>query len=107
VISQAKRPCRACPWKRTTNDADIPRFQVELARNLRSSCEQGFQPMFACHESEPGNEIVCAGYMASDDCMNNFYVRLALVQGRILMLVRDPGLFHTYEEMATAHGWFE
>lgn len=101
-----RKPCPGCPWWQHAHAQDIPGFELELAENLAGTCEgkaQLDEPMFACHQSEPGEEVVCSGWLAvyGDD---SFPARLARSQGR---LPRErfapnpawPALHDTYEQM--------
>lgn len=67
----ARLPCKTCPWRVDQDATVIPNFRLELAEGLANTCpdERGFgpdigTPMMACHQSKPGEEIVCAGWLA-------------------------------------------
>lgn len=65
----AKRPCRTCPWRVTQDASEIPNFSLELAENLKNTSGSPGNdkpigsPMFACHQSKDGDEIVCQGWL--------------------------------------------
>lgn len=64
-MSSCRKPCPSCPWRVGQDASAIPNFSLELAENLRGTCEQDFgAPVFACHQSREGEEIVCAGWLA-------------------------------------------
>lgn len=89
------RPCRACPWRRDARPEDIPNLSVELAEGLDATCQRGSygpefnDPMFGCHESTPGNEIACAGWLAVEGSAHP-NVRLMIVSGRLDMSALQP-----------------
>ncbi len=109
------RPCDEsptsgrCPFRR---DADPGEFSAEryelLARTAGGpGAEAPFHaPLFACHHTADGAEVVCAGWLAV--CGHyHLGVRLALACGRlnpdrIGPLPGWPDLFDTYDEMAAA-----
>lgn len=64
-------PCPSCPWRVDQDASDIPSFSLELAEGLAATCrsERGSdvplgEPLFACHQSHPGEEVVCAAWLA-------------------------------------------
>jgi Family of unknown function (DUF6283) len=88
-----RRQCKACPWRKSTRPArDIPGgYDVDKHRRLAgtiaepgvlgTSCELR---LMACHESMPGREIVCVGWLAHQlGPGNNLPLRLAVIAGRI------------------------
>jgi hypothetical protein len=65
------KPCASCPWRKDGTATDIPNFSMQLAEDLADTCpnEQNIGPelgakMFACHQSKPGEEFACAGWLA-------------------------------------------
>lgn len=83
------RPCKSCPWQVHARASDIPNFSIELAEKLAGTCPdaRGMGPdfgatHFACHQSEPGQEFACAGWLASVGHAHPG-VRLAIAQGRL------------------------
>lgn len=83
------RPCPGCPWRCDKTAADIPGFSLEKARGLAATSPdaRGFgpsfgAPLFACHQSKEGDELACAGWLATvGACHPN--VRLAVMSGRL------------------------
>jgi hypothetical protein len=85
----APKPCKACPWQLHSSAGDIPNFDLELAERLARTCPdaRGMGPefgatIFACHESKPGREHACAGWLAAVGHAHPA-VRLAVVTGRL------------------------
>lgn len=71
AMMACRKPCPSCPWRLDQTAADIPNFRLDLAEGLANTCpdERGMgpnigDPQFACHQSRPGNEVVCAGWLA-------------------------------------------
>lgn len=88
--------CKACPWKVSTDpDTDIPGgYSRKKHENLEntiadpgpSSLLNGVRHVMACHESPPGEEQACAGWVAHQlGPGNNLGLRL--------MMFRDPEAF--------------
>ncbi|WP_423236663.1 DUF6283 family protein [Burkholderia multivorans] len=70
-MKSPRRPCASCPWRRDADAGDIPNFDLGLAEKLADTCpdDRGVGPhldakMFACHESRPGRDFTCAGWLA-------------------------------------------
>lgn len=90
------RPCAACPWRKDTHVADIPGFSLELAESLANTSpdERGMgpdfgDPLFACHDSKPGDEIACASWLAVVGASHPM-VRLHVMTGRIARHQLEP-----------------
>lgn len=71
TLKVCPQPCPSCPWRRDQTARDIPNFDLELAEGLArlSPDAEGIGPdrhaaFFACHQSKPGAEIICAGWLA-------------------------------------------
>ena len=67
-----KKQCSKCPWKVSTNPHDIPDgYSVKAHRNLKGTIAEpgslaglsGGMRAMACHESEPGKEMHCLGWL--------------------------------------------
>uniref|UniRef100_UPI00403F8A4E DUF6283 family protein n=1 Tax=Paraburkholderia sp. 22B1P TaxID=3080498 RepID=UPI00403F8A4E len=65
------KPRALCPWRRSAVAEEIPNFDLELAEKLADTCpdHRGTGPdygtgVFACHQSWPGEEFACAGWLA-------------------------------------------
>jgi hypothetical protein len=97
-----KETCGECPWRK---DVPTGRFPASRFAKLRSTCEQGFHPIFACHKTAEGSETACVGYLMVEG-INNFVVRLALIRHEFdpKELVSEGALFASFEEMARANG---
>lgn len=91
---QTIKQCRSCPWRVDCDPlTDIPNgYSVDLHERLRDtiatpgvaslfeSCERGM----ACHYSEVGNEIPCAGWLHHQlGAGNNIRVRLNVMRGTL------------------------
>lgn len=101
--------CEACPWKKSTNPAaDIPGgYDAEKHRRL-AICDGVSQHIMACHESKPGSEFACVGWLdwALRDG-NSIRMRLAAMRGTFdpRKLVLDGDQHGSLTEMlATAAG---
>jgi hypothetical protein len=97
-----KTPCAACPWRK---DVPVGKFPPERFIRLQNTVQQGFNPVFACHQSPEGKEAVCAGYLLVDGDQN-FAVRIAAIEGRFKPreLSSPYPLYGSYTEMAVANG---
>jgi hypothetical protein len=91
------KPCASCPWRRAATAEDIPNFDLDLAEKLADTCpdHRGMGPdfgasMFACHQSRPGEEFACAGWLAKVG-HSHPAVRLAVVFGRLDPAALEPG----------------
>ncbi len=95
--------CAECPWLK---DTPVSQFPPERYRELRATCEQGFNNLFACHRTAMGRETVCVGYLLVDG-LNNFRVRLAVIRGQYdpRKLKATGPLYSSYREMAAANGY--
>lgn len=90
-MSAYRKPCPTCPWRVDQDASAIPNFSLELAENLRRTCEQGFgAPMFACHQSRDGAEVVCAGWLAVYGA-DSIAVRMQVIAGNYPPEVLSPG----------------
>ncbi len=100
---EIRKPCRSCPWRVDQHADAIPSFRLDLAERLAPTCpdEHGFgpdfgDPMFACHQSTPDEEVVCAGWLASCGSAHP-HVRLAIYLGQIPSEALKPG--HEWPEL--------
>ena len=57
-------------------------------------------PQFACHQSQDGREVVCAGWLAVDGHRHPM-VRLAVLKGQVPVEALSPG-----EDWPELHGGF-
>lgn len=104
-------PCATCPWRKssTAGGFDIPGFDIDLMRGLRSTVGPGdaFRTIMACHGSACGAETPCAGYVAVEG-YSNLAVRVAAIEGRIdlpaVWAACDPlDLWGSFDEMLAAY----
>lgn len=104
-------PCPTCPWRLTSvvGGGDIPGFDIDLMRGLRSTVGDGdaFRTIMACHYSACGAETPCVGYLAVEG-WSNLAVRLGVIDGRIDMAAIDAAcadidLWPSFELMLAAY----
>lgn len=110
-MGEVRRPCPTCPWRVDRDASTIPGFSLEKAERLDRTCPNDHgrgsgpnfgDPVFACHQSRPGEEVVCAGWLAVFGGLHP-NMRLAVCQGRIDPAALSPGegwpeLHQTFEE---------
>lgn len=95
-----RKQCAKCPWKKSTNPHDIPNGYCETKHaNLSNTIAQGVElrmlPMMACHETKPGKELPCVGYLAHQlGPGNNIGLRLRVVTGQIDANIETVGPQH-------------
>ena len=96
------KTCNECPWRK---DVPIGRFPPERYIALRRTSEQGMNPLFGCHKTVEGKDVVCVGYLMRDG-ENNWAVRLAAAYGKFdpQALEAAGPLYDSFEEMARANG---
>lgn len=91
-MSRKRKQCRLCPWRVDVDPHDIPDGYCETKHaGLRSTiAEPGeFRPqsairLMACHESKPGKEKTCVGWLANQlGPGNNIALRLAAMAGQV------------------------
>jgi len=82
-----KKQCKACPWKKSTNPhEDIPNYDPSLHCELVSCGATSLfgTKLMACHESKPGKQYACVGWMVNQlGPGNNIGLRLAAMRGKI------------------------
>ncbi len=95
-MTKCVMPCASCPWRLDTRAADISNFDIALAEALSDTCpdSRNMGPdvsasFFACHRSKPGEEFVCAGWLAKVGHRHP-RVGLAVMQERISAAARRP-----------------
>lgn len=76
-----RHPCKTCPWRTDRDASTIPGFQFDLVDRLER-CSDGAldSPQFGCHQSNPGEEFVCAGWLSVEG-WDSLGVRLGLADG--------------------------
>jgi hypothetical protein len=70
---------------------EIPGFKLELAEVLKTTTETGLgNPIFACHQSHMGREVVCRGWLVRHG-WDSIAIRLMLANGRMQRDELYPG----------------
>lgn len=95
--------CAKCPWKKSTNPFDIPGgYDVSLHRALeertiaKDSSPFGVGVAMGCHESPPGDEVHCVGWLHNQMGEgNNIPLRLALFSCENVSEVKVVGEQHS------------
>lgn len=104
-----RQPCKTCPWRVDQHADAIPNFSLELAEGLANTCPRnGYgpdlgSPQFACHQSKDGDEIVCAGWLATNGAAHPA-VRINVFAGHTPAEALEPNedwpdLHETFEEV--------
>jgi hypothetical protein len=89
-----QRQCRKCPWKVTSDPRQIPGGYCERKHaNLASTIATGTAEeqltrdhlrVMACHESAPGQDRVCVGWLHQQlTTGNNLALRLRVIRGHV------------------------
>jgi len=96
-------PCRTCPWRVGQHADEIPGFVLELAEGLvGTTSDQLGAPIFACHQSKDGGEIVCTGWLWRYG-WKSIAVRLMLLRRELTPADLQPDatveLHETYEQV--------
>lgn len=99
---QLARTCDECPWRR---DVPLGKFTPARYHALARTVKQGFNPIFACHQTPDTEPQACVGYLLVDG-VNNFHVRLAIITKVVTpsKLEAAGPLYDSFEEMARANG---
>jgi len=87
----SRRQCLHCPWKVGTDPHEIPNgySEVDHVALISTIAEPGrYLPgpvrVMACHETSPGNELPCIGWLAHQlGPGNNLPLRMAVIRGQI------------------------
>jgi hypothetical protein len=100
------KQCKKCPWKKSTDPHEIPNGYCEtkhqalagtIARPGELNIGRALRVM-ACHESVPGKERECVGWVMHQlGAGNNLALRLMALDGR----------FKDYETVGPQHERFE
>lgn len=89
----SRKQCAKCPWRKDVDPNDIPNgYCVKKHAALKDTIARpgalnigGTLRMMACHESMPGKEIACAGWLANQlGPGNNIGLRMAAMRDRKL-----------------------
>ena len=85
-----RKQCNKCPWRVDVDPHEIPNgyseekhaaLECTIARGLNLG---GMIRAMACHESKPGKEFECVGWLANQlGPGNNIGLRLAVIVGKI------------------------
>lgn len=96
-----RRQCAKCPWKKGVNPHDIPNgYSVEQHKGLKNTIAEpgdlrGSPAMMACHETSPGNELPCVGWLVQQlGEGNNIGLRLQVHFGHLDANVETVGPQH-------------
>lgn len=96
-LPYCRTPCVECPWRR---DAKPGKFPPERYIKLAPTAYDMARGVFACHMTNEGKEVACAGFIISQGAHN-----LSLRMSRQSFEARtDAPLFFTYRELAIANG---
>lgn len=89
-IHQSRRQCDKCPWKVSTDPLEIPNGYSQDAHKRLSGtiAEPGTlnpsSSAMACHESNPGKESYCIGWLNHQlGPGNNLALRMGVIGGKI------------------------
>lgn len=93
-MKKPRRQCAKCPWRKDVDPNDIPNgYCVDKHRALErtiakegdlSALKEGVLRMMACHESKPGRERACVGWVANQlGPGNNIMLRLRMLAGDV------------------------
>jgi hypothetical protein len=106
-VTEKVRQCRSCPWKVDCDpERDIPNgYSRDLHEGLRRTIAQDTRVyverlnIMACHYSEIGSEIPCAGWLHNQiGPGNNIPVRLAVMRGTLPFPEIDGEQHETFDE---------
>lgn len=104
-----RRQCAKCPWKKSTDPHAIPDGYCEAKHLALADTIAPQNPMpeqiaaslmgplkiFACHDSKPGRELACVGWLVNQlGPGNNIPLRIAVRSGRVSARVRTVGPQH-------------
>ncbi len=96
-----RRQCTKCPWKKGVDPHDIPNgYSVALHKKLENTIAvpgdiRGSRALMACHESLPGKELPCVGWLAQQlGEGNNIGLRLQVHFGHLDANVETVGPQH-------------
>ena len=88
-----RKQCAKCPWKVDTDPNEIPNGYCQIKHaNLKDTIATPGMlnvsrtlRMMACHETKPGKELPCVGWLAHQlGPGNNIALRLAAMKDRTL-----------------------
>lgn len=110
-LPYARRPCTECPWRLDAEPGRFPACRYQALRTTvgRRGAEAPIgAPVFACHKTQEGRDVACAGWLAVAG-PDHLGIRLAVATGRLPASALEPGpgwpdLYRTYDDMAAANG---
>lgn len=92
ATGKRRMQCKACPWRKdVVPERDIPGgYSPAKHCGMRETIAEpgalmpGAMKQMACHESKPGAEFVCVGWLANQlGPGNNIALRLQAMAGRL------------------------
>lgn len=99
-----RRQCAKCPWKVDVDPRDIPgEYSVKKHRKLATTIADpgsfryvgGSLSSMACHETPPGSELPCVGWLVHQlGVGNNIALRLRVISGSVDANVETVGPQH-------------
>ena len=104
-MADCRKPCRTCPWRPEQHAGEIPGFRLEMAEDLiGTTSDQLGAPIFACHQSRRGQQVVCVGWLWRYG-WDSLAIRMRLMQGAMQPeeLEPDPSieLHETFDAVIT------
>lgn len=101
-MTKPRQQCKKCPWKTTTNPRVIPNGYCSAKHAALSSTiaepgslRRGGLRVMACHETPPGKELACVGWLVNQlGPGNNIALRLVVMTGQIDGNVKTVGPQH-------------
>jgi hypothetical protein len=86
-----RKQCKKCPWRKDTDPYDIPNGYCEKKHAalentiaVPGALNLGTLRLMACHETPPGKELPCVGWLMHQlGPGNNIGLRLAVSRGRV------------------------
>lgn len=102
------KQCPTCPWKVSSKCSNIPNYSRQLHENLQQTIAESDgnlseigEPLkiMACHYSDDGNNIYCAGWLHNQlGVGNNIPLRMSMRTTGISEIVIDGEQIQTFEE---------
>lgn len=103
------KQCKKCPWRKGADVNAIPSYDRGLHCKLAGTiADPNGDPMqalrsptlriMACHDSKPGRDTACAGWLDNQCGVgNNLAVRLAVATGRLPAPIVDGPQHESFE----------
>lgn len=89
AVTKPRKQCAKCPWRKDVDPHDIPngyceRRHAALEDTIAEGLRAGPLRLMACHETKPGRELPCVGWLANQlGPGNNIGLRLAVLRKQI------------------------